>query len=95
MQAASKTKLPMFVQLCYGIGVSYAIIDQIFAQWVIYYYLPPENSGLRPLIAPIYIALALALIISRFVDMIFDPLVGYISDNFHSKWGRRIPFIAI
>jgi len=27
--------------------------------------------------------------------MIFDPLVGYISDNFRSKWGRRIPFIAV
>lgn len=89
----TKSTLPMYVQLFYGIGVSYAIIDQIFAQWVIYYYLPPENSGLKPLIAPIYIALA--LIISRFVDMIFDPLVGYISDNFHSKWGRRIPFIAV
>lgn len=87
-----KNKLSFLTQLFYGLGVSYAIIDQIFVQWVVYFYLPPSNSGLKPLIAPAYIALA--LIISRFVDMIFDPLVGYASDNFHSKWGRRIPFIA-
>ena len=89
----SKCKLPFLTQILYGLGVSYAIIDQIFVQWVVYFYLPPANSGLKPLIAPAYIALA--LIISRFVDMIFDPLVGYASDNFHSRWGRRIPFIAI
>jgi len=86
-------RLPVSVQLFYGIGVSYAIVDQIFAQWVLYYYLPPENSGLKPLMAPIFISLA--LVISRFVDMVADPLVGYVSDKFDSRWGRRIPFIAV
>ncbi len=85
-------KLNKKIQLIYGVGVSYAIIDQIFAQWVLYYYLPPENSGLKPIMAPILISLALVL--SRFVDMVMDPLVGYWSDKFDSKWGRRIPFIA-
>lgn len=85
-------KLTRKIQLIYGLGVSYAIIDQIFAQWVLYYYLPPENSGLKPIMAPILISLALVL--SRFIDMIMDPLVGYWSDKFNSKWGRRIPFIA-
>ncbi len=85
-------KLPVSIQLFYGIGVSYAIVDQIFAQWVLYYYLPPENSGIRPLMAPIFISLA--LVISRFVDMVADPVVGYISDKVDTRWGRRIPFIA-
>ncbi len=85
-------RLPVSVQLFYGIGVSYAIVDQIFAQWVLYYYLPPENSGIKPIMAPILISLALVL--SRFVDMISDPLVGFLSDKFNSRWGRRIPFIA-
>lgn len=87
-----KKNLPWMIQILYGVGVSYAIIDQIFVQWVLYYYLPPQSSGLKPIIAPVFITIA--LVISRFVDMIFDPLVGYLSDNFDSKWGRRIPFIA-
>ena len=79
-------------QIFYGMGVSYAIVDQIFAQWILYFYLPPESSGMKPIMAPILISIALA--ISRLVDMITDPAVGYISDKVNTKWGRRIPFIA-
>jgi GPH family glycoside/pentoside/hexuronide:cation symporter len=86
-------KVPLSVQIFYGIGVSYAIVDQIFSQWLLYFYLPPENSGLKPVMAPILISLA--LVISRFVDMVTDPLVGFLSDKFNSRWGRRIPFIAV
>ena len=86
-------KLTTKVQILYGFGVSYAIVDQIFAQWILYFYLPPESSGLKPVMAPILISLALA--VSRFVDMITDPLVGYWSDRYDSKYGRRIPFIAV
>lgn len=86
-------KLPLRTQIFYGIGVSYAIVDQIFVQWVLYFYLPPEGSGLKPIMAPIFISLALA--ISRFVDMVSDPVVGYLSDKIDTKYGRRIPFIAI
>lgn len=80
-------------QIFYGLGVSYAIVDQIFAQWILYFYLPPESSGLKPIMAPALISIALA--ISRIVDMITDPAIGYISDKINTKWGRRIPFIAI
>lgn len=79
-------------QIFYGMGVSYAIVDQIFAQWVLYFYLPPENSGLKPIMAPALISIALA--ISRIVDMITDPAIGYISDKTNTRFGRRIPFIA-
>ena len=79
-------------QIFYGMGVSYAIVDQIFAQWILYFYLPPESSGMKPIMAPVFISIALA--ISRIVDMITDPAVGYISDKVNTRWGRRIPFIA-
>ncbi|MCJ8341870.1 MAG: MFS transporter [Cetobacterium sp.] len=85
-------RLPKNIQIFYGLGVSYAIVDQIFAQWILYFYLPPETSGLKPIMAPVLISVALA--ISRVVDMITDPLVGFISDKYNGKWGRRIPFIA-
>ena len=88
----NKNNLSLKYQIFYGIGVSYAVVDQIFAQWVLYYYLPPENSGLTPIMAPILISLA--LILSRSVDMITDPIVGFWSDKVDTKWGRRIPFIA-
>lgn len=87
------SKLPLKIQILYGLGVSYAIVDQIFAQWILYFYLPPANSGLKPVMAPILLSCALA--ISRFVDMITDPMVGYMSDRVSTSWGRRIPFIGV
>lgn len=35
----------------------------------------------------------LALTIALVLDAVLDPIVGYWSDNFHSKWGRRHPFM--
>ncbi len=86
-------RLPTNIQIFYGLGVSYAIVDQIFAQWILYFYLPPESSGLKPVMAPLFISMA--LVISRVVDMVTDPLVGFLSDKVNTRWGRRIPFIAI
>ena len=37
--------------------------------------------------------LGMALMIPRIWDAFTDPVMGKISDNFHSKWGRRRPFI--
>lgn len=39
--------------------------------------------------------LAAALTIPRFLDAFIDPLVGRFSDNFHSRFGRRRPLIAL
>ena len=85
-------KIPLSVQVIYGLGVSYAIFDQIFAQWVLTYYLPPQKFSFQAFMSPLFIALA--LIVSRFVDMVSDPLVGWWSDRTDTRWGRRIPFIA-
>ena len=40
---------------------------------------------------PILVGWALAL--PRVFDAVVDPIVGHFSDNFHSRWGRRRPFI--
>ena len=80
-------KLTTKVQVLYALGVSYAIVDQIFAQWILYFYLPSESSGLKPFMAPVLVSIALA--ISRLVDMVTDPLVGFLSDKYNSKYGRR------
>lgn len=36
---------------------------------------------------------SLALSIALVVDALVDPIVGQVSDNFHSRWGRRHPFM--
>lgn len=93
MRSFTKDRIGIRTKLAYGAGVSYSIVDQIFVQWVLYFYLPPASSGMLPILSPMLLSLALGL--SRFIDIIADPLVGYFSDRTDSKLGRRIPYIAI
>lgn len=39
------------------------------------------------------ITLGWALMLPRLVDAIADPVVGHFSDNTHTRWGRRKPFL--
>jgi GPH family glycoside/pentoside/hexuronide:cation symporter len=41
------------------------------------------------------VMLGLAMTIPRLWDAFLDPVVGRLSDNFRSKWGRRRPFIVL
>ena len=44
--------------------------------------------GLRPDLV------SLGILIALMFDAVSDPMVGYISDNFRSRWGRRHPFMT-
>jgi GPH family glycoside/pentoside/hexuronide:cation symporter len=76
----------LWTKLFYGFGsVAFGVKDNGFAFFLLLYYnqvlgLPEAYVGLG-----IFIALT--------VDATVDPLVGYVSDHFHSRWGRRHPFM--
>lgn len=58
----------------------------------LYIYLPTfyaQNIGLNVTIV------GLILFISRLTDVITDPLVGFYSDRFESRYGKRKPFIIL
>lgn len=47
------SKMTKSKYIIYGLGVSYFMIDQIYNQWLSYYYLPPETEkNLVPLLKP-------------------------------------------
>lgn len=87
-------KLNSKLYFIYSLGVSYAMIDQIYNQWIQFYYVPPiEEVSMRPILSPLM--LSLAFLISRFIDAVADPVVGYLSDKSKSRFGRRSFFMAI
>lgn len=59
------------------------------------------GNGIQTLALPIYniglgvsaSLIGLALGIPRVLDALIDPLMGHISDNTRSRWGRRRPYI--
>ncbi len=75
-----------WTKLAYGFGaVAYGVKNNGFDYFFLLFY--SQVIGLDPRLA------GLALTIALVVDAISDPIAGYWSDNFRSRWGRRHPFM--
>ena len=73
-------------KLAYGVGaVAYGVKNNGFDYYLLIFY--SQVVGLDAHLAGI------ALFIALFFDAISDPVIGYWSDNLHSRWGRRHPFM--
>lgn len=98
MQAAPP-KLPFSRLLIYTSGMmGWSILSNILAVMLIYYYLPPANSGMVELVPQttiwgIFNIISLIAAGGRLFDGITDPLVAYWSDRTNTRLGRRIPFL--
>ncbi len=74
-------------------GFSLNIYETILAAWVLFFYMPPEDSGHVRYVPMAVLGLILAA--GRILDAVTDPLVGYLSDRTTSRWGRRKPYIFV
>ena len=73
-------------KVAYGFGsIAFGVKDQGFRYILLIFY--NQVIGLDPRLVAIAIMCALA------VDSLLDPIVGQVSDNWRSKWGRRHPFM--
>lgn len=91
--------LSVWRQLGYAFGMlGWSIMINIIAVMLIYFYIPPNNSGMEQLIPQatvfgIFTLLSLIAASGRLFDAVTDPLIAYWSDRFHHPRGRRIPFM--
>ena len=73
-------------RIFYGLGsIAYGVKDSGFSFFLLFFYnqvlgLPSQIVGL-------------GILLTQILDAISDPIVGYVSDNWHSRWGRRHPFM--
>lgn len=73
-------------RVAYGFGAgAYGIKDGGFSYFLLIFY--SQVIGLDARLVGLAITIALVM------DAISDPIVGYWSDNFRSRWGRRHPFL--
>jgi len=59
--------------------------------WLVYYYAPPADAGLRQLLPSLLVGALLAL--TTVVSSLNQLLVGWLSDRTVSRLGRRIPYV--
>lgn len=85
-EAQSDGRLSVPTKLFYGLGsVAFGVKDQGFSYLLLIFYnqvvgLPSATVGL-------------AIMIALIVDSFLDPIMGQVSDNWRSRWGRRHPFM--
>ncbi|MCA3696546.1 MFS transporter [Aquidulcibacter sp.] len=73
-------------KISYGFGaIAYGVKDNGFGFFLLIFYSQVLGVDAR--------LIGLAMTIALFLDALSDPVVGYWSDNFRSKWGRRHPFM--
>ena len=76
----------LWTKLAYGFGAGVTgVKDNGFAYFLLLFYSQVVGLDAR--------LVGLALTIALMMDAIIDPAVGYWSDNFRSRWGRRHPFM--
>ncbi len=81
---AASVKLP--TRILYGSGsIADGVKNTTFNTFLLFFY--TQVAGLSGSLA------GAAIFIALLVDAVTDPLLGSISDNFRSRWGRRHPFI--
>jgi len=85
---APRDRLPLATKAAYSLGTAvdmwglWLYPSVAFAVFNLYLGVPPWLVGL-------------ALTLLRIYDAIVDPIMGWLSDNLRTKWGRRRPFILI
>jgi Na+/melibiose symporter-like transporter len=80
--------VPLSTRLLHGVGaVAFGVKENGFSYFLLLYY--NQVLGLSSSLA------GAALMIALLADAISDPLVGYVSDNWHSRWKRRHPFMYV
>lgn len=80
--------LSLTTKLSYGIGaVALGLKDNGFSYLLLIFY--NQVVGLP---AP---TVGLAIMIALIADAMLDPIIGQVSDNWRSRWGRRHPFMYV
>jgi len=70
----------------YGFGsVAFGVKDNGFSYFLVFFYNQVMGVPAQ--------AIALAAFLALLFDACIDPMIGQISDNFRSPWGRRHPFM--
>lgn len=87
-ETAPEDRVPIGQKLAYAIGGGGEIITSHVIGVMVYRIF---SFNLEMTAA----AIGLVLMLFRLWDAFSDPLMGWISDNFRSRWGRRRPFILL
>ncbi len=86
-ETSAKDRVPLGQKAAYGTGT--LVLNLLPAALGIFAFFLITAFGVDPLLAGFLAG------VPRLFDAITDPIMGFITDNTKSKWGRRRPYIVI
>ncbi|RZM29755.1 MAG: MFS transporter [Pedobacter sp.] len=92
-------ELPLGKEIAYAAGMmGWSIMTNIIIVMLPYFYLPPNNSGLSPLVPQLLVfgafnILSIIAASGRLFDAAYDPYIASVSDASTNPKGRRIPIM--
>lgn len=92
-------ELPLRKEIAYASGMmGWSVMTNIIIAMLPYFYLPPNNSGLIPLVPQLLVfgafnILSLIAASGRLFDAFYDPFIASVSDGSNNPKGRRIPIM--
>jgi len=92
-------KFPLWGKLLYASGnIGFTIADRIWVVFLLYFFLPPAESGMPELISNetffgVLTVVGVVTLFGRIVDAIADPIISNWSDRSKSPMGRRRFFL--
>lgn len=81
-------RIPIREKIGFGLGAN---VDLVAGSLLTGLFMPIFNIGLG--MTPVTVGLILMFL--RIWDGMTDPVMGYITDNFYTRWGRRRPYLAL
>jgi GPH family glycoside/pentoside/hexuronide:cation symporter len=84
---------PLSIDVSYGlIALGSASIWSFLSGWLLYFYLPPGDDAI--LRAPA-VWFGVTVLAARGLGVMTTLAAGYLSDHTRSRWGRRLPYMAL
>jgi len=68
------------------------VLWSMMSGWLLYFYLAPEGEGTVLVPAALY---STVILVTRLINAAITPPIGYLSDHTRSRWGRRLPYMAV
>jgi GPH family glycoside/pentoside/hexuronide:cation symporter len=82
-------QLPLSKKLSYSMGgIALNLANLAISQWLLKLYVPSKDHALVA-----SVLFSLIFLLGRVTDGVTEPLIGFVSDHWRSKRGRRMPFI--